>query len=423
MLKEYRVFISKKWPLILGILFLLIIAAALRRHTIDFYPFWCISRELLCQNLDLYKDKPAFSYPPFFYCIIVFFAQFTFRTAQALWMGFSVLLLSWTAFLSLKLMNKGALSGEHKFGTSKWSSAYLPVILGFFIIMDNLNLGQSNLLVLFLCTLSTYLFEKDKPYLSGIAIAAAIAVKITPALFLLYFLYRRGWKVFYGTLAGFALFFFLIPSLFFGFERNLNFFRDFINLVILPFARNDTIIRETVYYTHTNQSMDAFLIRHFTDYGQSAYPAYGLHKAVDPAWFTVENVKRASALIKLGLLVFFGFLFRGQRKSLRTLEYGILFLLVLFLSPSSWLNHYALAIFTYYAAVNFRNANTTNPISRKLITFGLILAFAFTATCGFGLTPLQMEFAQSFSGMFVGHFLLLVCMTLAYILGRKKNNN
>ncbi len=406
MFKGFIVFIKGRTSIVLISVFLAVLLYALTRRTVDFYPFYWITRELLYLNADLYGAHPAFSYPPFFYCIVAPFAVFQVKVAFGLWIAFSITLLFASVFLVLKLVNSLP-KGKPVFMSENWNKAYLGLIFALFIILDNLYLGQSNILVFFLTVLSLSLFEDKKEYLSGIALAAAIAIKVTPALFLVYFILKGGRKVFAGALAGFAACFFMIPAMFYGLERSLLFFHDFVNGVLLPFVRNDTIIRETVYYTHTNQSLDAFLVRHCTPMGAAWYPALGIHKAIDPAYFTVSQVKAFSAGFKVFLIIFFGFLFSGSPKKVRKLEYSLLFLLVFYISPSAWLSHYAAAIFAYYTAVSYFTEKKENA-NRKLMLAGLFSAVMLTAT---GVSP----FLQSFSGMFLGHFILFICLTAVYV--------
>ena len=47
-----------------------------------------------------------------------------------------------------------------------------------------------------------------------------VATKVTPALLLVYFLYKRAWRVLAGATIGLLVFVILIPSLLLGFERN-----------------------------------------------------------------------------------------------------------------------------------------------------------------------------------------------------------
>jgi hypothetical protein len=219
----------------------------------------------------------------------------------------------------------------------------------------------------------------------------------------------------YGAALGSIIFFLVIPSIFYGIDRNIKFLTDFSALVILPFFKNNAIIRETVYFTHSNQSLDAFIIRHFSDFGRINYPQYGIHNFIDPVIFTQAGAKLASTIIKIILLIACGFAFSGGKKKNQRLlkfEYAIMFLLILFVSPSSWINHYISVIFAYYVAASYI-AGENKPSNKIILMISLVSAVIITCT---GVNP----FMQSFSGIFLGHFILFAGLMVVFF--REKYN-
>lgn len=62
--------------------------------------------------------------------------------------------------------------------------------------------GQMHVFVLLLLTLAAWLYFEDSPFLSGIALAVAAAIKIYPALFLIFFLFKKQWRAAAGLIAG-----------------------------------------------------------------------------------------------------------------------------------------------------------------------------------------------------------------------------
>ena len=394
---------TKKTTLFLGIFFLfLLFYTVFLRNTVDYLNFWKIAREVIYGNIDLYKKYNAFSYPPFFYNIIIFFGIFPVKLALAFWFLLNTTLLTLSTGMILRIIYPE--NTFFRIDSKSWAKVFLPFFLAIGIIADNLYLGQANILVFFLCVSAVFMLENKSPLGAGILIAMATAVKLTPAFFILYFIYRREWKAVIGVLLGLPVFFFLVPSFFFGFERAWHLSMEFFNLVVLPFLRNDAIIRETVYYTHPNQSLDAFLVRHFTDLGKNSYPGL-LHNSLDPAKYTLAQMKTAGIFVKAALLVLSALaLWRTRRfKLVSKFEYPVVFLLILYISPSSWLSHYISVLFAYYVSM----AYITDIYSDKTGKFILMLclAFAFLATST-GVTP----FMQSFSGMFIGNFVLFLGM-------------
>src|SRR5215469_5735657 len=70
-----------------------------------------------------------------------------------------------------------------------WEQVALLMLLAFLPLSHNFVFGQMHLLVLFLITLAAWLFLRNKHFLSGMSLACAAALKIYPALFLIYFVW------------------------------------------------------------------------------------------------------------------------------------------------------------------------------------------------------------------------------------------
>ena len=393
---------TKKPAFFLGVFFIFLLFYTLTRNTVDYLNFWMIAREAVYGGIDLYKKYTAFSYPPLFYNIIIFFAIFPVKLSLAIWFLFNVTLLTMATGMILKLLYPE--STFYRIDSKSFLKIFLPFLLALGIIADNLYLGQANIMVFFLCVSAIYLLEDKKTLAAGILIALAAALKLTPAFFLIYFLYRRKWKAVLGFLIGLPVFFLVIPSFFYGFERAWYLSFEFVKVVITPFLRNDAIIRETVYYTHPNQSLDAFLVRHFTGLGNENYPGL-LHKTQDPARFTIEQMKAAGIFIKAGLIILSALaLWRtANRKIVSKFEYPVVFFLILYISPSSWLSHYISVLFAYYVSLAYITDIYSDKTGKLVLLLCLIFAFLATST---GVTP----FLQSFSGMFIGNFVLFLGM-------------
>ncbi len=393
---------TKKPAFFLGVFFIFLLFYTLTRNTVDYLNFWMIAREAVYGGIDLYKKYTAFSYPPLFYNIIIFFAIFPVKLSLAIWFLFNVTLLTMATGMILKLLYPE--STFYRIDSKSFLKIFLPFLLALGIIADNLYLGQANIMVFFLCVSAIYLLEDKKTLAAGILIALAAALKLTPAFFLIYFLYRRKWKAVLGFLIGLPVFFLVIPSFFYGFERAWYLSFEFVKVVITPFLRNDAIIRETVYYTHPNQSLDAFLVRHFTGLGNENYPGL-LHKTLDPARFTIEQMKAAGIFIKAGLIILSALaLWRtANRKIVSKFEYPVVFFLILYISPSSWLSHYISVLFAYYVSLAYITDIYSDKTGKLVLLLCLIFAFLATST---GVTP----FLQSFSGMFIGNFVLFLGM-------------
>lgn len=73
-------------------------------------------------------------------------------------------------------------------------------------VYTSITSGQVDIPILFALCLSYWAFKRGHPILAGCSIAVATLIKLSPALLLLYFLYKRQWKpVIAGVVAGAAL--------------------------------------------------------------------------------------------------------------------------------------------------------------------------------------------------------------------------
>ena len=117
----------------------------------------------------------------------------------------AVLSLHWV----LKLLDRG----ERPF---PWWARVLTVLLCLRPIAGDLVHGNVNLFILFLVVGALVSFCRRRDLLAGMLLGLAIACKVTPALFVPYFLWKRAWKTLAGTAVGIALFVWVVPGLALG---------------------------------------------------------------------------------------------------------------------------------------------------------------------------------------------------------------
>jgi hypothetical protein len=101
---------------------------------------------------------------------------------------------------------------------------------------SNFLLGQVNLFILFLITLGLYAAWRGREVGAGLAVACATAIKVTPGLFGLYFLWTGRARALFGGAAGLILFLLLIPSLTLGFSLNLRLLEAFAHHALRSIA-------------------------------------------------------------------------------------------------------------------------------------------------------------------------------------------
>jgi hypothetical protein len=136
-----------------------------------------------------------------------------------------------------------------------WAKA-LTVLLSLRPIMGDLYHNNVNIFILFLLTGSLFAFSRGRRMTSGVILGLAIACKVTPALFIPYFLWKRAWGALAGCTLGLILFLLIVPGLFLGMDRNLTLLSSWEKQMIEPFVVNGKVASE-----HNNQSLPGLAYR------------------------------------------------------------------------------------------------------------------------------------------------------------------
>jgi hypothetical protein len=126
-------------------------------------------------------------------------------------------------------------------------------------IIGDLSHGNVNLLILFLVVAALYAFKRGFDFTAGVVLALGICCKVTPALFVPYFLWKRAWKTAAGCGVGLVLFFVVVPGAVLGMGRNAELLASWTDKMIRPFVAGGEVTTE-----HNNQSIPGLLYRMLT---------------------------------------------------------------------------------------------------------------------------------------------------------------
>jgi hypothetical protein len=134
----------------------------------------------------------------------------------------------------------------------------LTVLLALRPIMSDLQHGNVNLFILFLVVAALFAYRRRHDVTAGAVLGLAIACKVTPALFVPYFLWKRSWKALAGCALGLALFLWpgLVPALFMGWEGNEHHLVSWYYDMVHPFVIEGKVTSE-----HNNQSLPGLVAR------------------------------------------------------------------------------------------------------------------------------------------------------------------
>jgi alpha-1,2-mannosyltransferase len=320
----------------------------------------------------------------------------------------AVLALHWV----LKLLDRG----EQPF---PWWGKVLTVLLCLRPIAGDLVHGNVNLFILFLVVGALVSFCRRRDLLSGVLLGLAIACKVTPALFVPYFVWKRAWRTLAGTAAGIVLFVWIMPGLLLGWTENQQYLQSWYQHMVQPYAEGK-VTSEAV-----NQSLPGLMSRllthrpSFVTRGEEAYIPTEYHNVVDLNEHAVQWLVRG-CLAVFALLVLWRCRTPVQdRGSWQLLaEFSVVILGMLLFSERTWKHHCVtlllpFAVLCYsVSALRWTRRQRWYLIGTLVMAFGLI---TLTGTTGLSQRQDRLgDLAQVF-GAYVWSFLLLLAAMLVLL--------
>ena len=252
------------------------------------------------------------------------------------WFALKVVMAALALHWSLKLA-----TGAHE-RLPPWAVA-VTLALSFRMILSDLQHGNVNILIAFLIVAGLWAFARGSDLGCGLLIALATTLKVTPALLVPYFAYKRQWRVVAWSLVGLALFFLVVPGALVGFETNWQMARAWFGAMIEPY-----VMRGVVETMQINQSVPGLLHRLLTDsvgikFSDGVYARVNV-ASLDRA--TVGWVVRGATVAVLVLLAWLCRtpVTRDRRDWRLACEWGLVLLAMLFVSERSWKHHYVVMV-------------------------------------------------------------------------------
>ena len=143
-------------------------------------------------------------------------------------------------------------------------------------IVGDIRHGNTNCFVLGGVVFHLWLYRRGRDYLAGIPLAAAICLKLTPLLFIAYWLYQRNWKLAVGTVAWTVVMVAIIPMIALGPERYVEYTGSWLHNIIAP-----ATVGRAWFPVHVNQSLNGITSRYFLTghngnmmWDPDAFPSY-----------------------------------------------------------------------------------------------------------------------------------------------------
>jgi hypothetical protein len=254
----------------------------------------------------------------------------------------------------------------------------LVLLLSLRPILGDLHHGNNNLLILFLIVAMFHAWRKGHDIGAGLLLGLATSYKVTPALFFVYFAYKRSWQTVLWGLLGMGIFLIIVPSAIIGPQFNGECLGMWWHRMVTPF-----VVQGHASPMEINQSVAGVLMRLFTYVmpGNGRYDTHlDLHLTSLPPRFVSYLIKGVD-LSLLGLLAFLCRTRTNDRRDPRLLgEAALVVLTMLFVSERSWKHHYVTVLLPYTYLISEFFSSRIGPRSRILLVASWGASFALMAS-------------------------------------------
>lgn len=314
-----------------------------------------------------------FPTPPLVLISLVPLYKLGFVGAGVIWAGLKVAGLALAAALLLREMRRKGMAVP---------LGVLLMTVAFSIrpIISDIQHGNLNIFMMVWIALAWVAYLRGRDAACGLLLALAVVTKITPALLLVYFLYKREWRVCGWALIGLLLAFIIIPGAILGFETNALYLRTWFDMLVRPFALQGYASLEIA-----NQSLFGVLQRLLSNAGilnivhmptEEAMLA-GMEEMARPASPIGRMLRPMLSLIVVGLLAWAcrpRRLARGD--AARMLELGLVLIAMLLLSERTWKHHATTLPLVYLGIWYVLTCLSWSDRARGWLVAGLAVQFA-----------------------------------------------
>jgi hypothetical protein len=302
----------------------------------------------------------------------------------------------------------------------------LTILLSLVPVVGDLQHGNVNLFILFLTAAALTAFSRKRDFLAGLLLALAVACKVTPALFIPYFLWKRAWRCLAGCAVGVVLFLCpgVVPGAALGFEENQRQLTSWYREMVRPY-----LVENKVQAKLTNQSLVGLVFRLTTRTPSIAKYSAAEDRYVPLAYANVASLDPSQAkwivLVCEGLFAALVIwrcrapreVRRGWRLSA---EFAVVLLGMLLFSERTWKHHCVtlvlpFAVLCYYLAVEAQQSGRIWLIAVLSVT-ALLLGTAST-----DLVEEWSKQAQVYGAYVIAFLVLLAALTV--LLSRKSGNS
>lgn len=304
----------------------------------DFHLHWELGRRMAAGEY-LYAHGTDAPYPPFWGLAHLPLSVFSDHWGQVV--AFPLFFVAFGTLLwSLRRLTEQGipLTKDAAF----WAAAAAVALCSRYLVRDMVEVGV-NLFLVAMSYLGVWLWTERKEWWGGISLGLAMALKCTPSLFLVWFLYKRQWKMALTTTVA-ATAFTVSPALVMGPAEFARIFAEWAGRVVKGVAADDPTHGVLGEEAFQNMNLKLALARYLTTVKTTTYVSRPDHPwYFDALDLPPQTAKRVIQAVLASLLLGVGWIYRHpvtDRKDVGLAwECAGLSLLILLYSPITWGQH------------------------------------------------------------------------------------
>jgi hypothetical protein len=395
----------------LAIVFLLFhVVPFLLKHHSEWDEVYLRAAGRLLNGGDVYRFEDGYSYPPFMVWLAIPFTVLPTTVSRIVWFGINVGCLIGMWRIVWRMTEGGTLDGIHAASIKEHLVCFIGVACSARYALNGIAHHQTDLVIGALLLCGCWMLSRNRNLSAATCFGLAAAMKCTALLWVPYLFWRRQWKA-AAWLVVVAVGVNLLPNLVRAPDRGGLWLGEWLNRYVRPLAAADRYPGHWGSWIIYNQSMSGAANRWLTtrwNWQGSDFEVVRRADACDPNVVKLVVYGTEAALLAATTVVLIRrrALREGQgtpeRSLAEVLEYSLVLLLMVLLSPMSSKPHFCTLVLPVFALVRLA-IYRDDKILRCLMGLAMVLA-----TLSLPIWGGRFEFIALWFGSETGNALFLL---------------